>query len=159
MKPTIQVDAIVPYVTVNPTNTRKNNMNTNTLEDAVADDSRILINEMMCPITYDAIIAATNGENFPFSCVDDDEVIAVMNAVNQGIDSRLQACYVPNVATLSKAVSGHLSLLRTALTGKKGKRSSSSPARWNVRSPLRVCPFSCEECLKRTPAIAWRQAS
>lgn len=86
-------------------------MKTGTLEDAVADDSRILTNEMCCDIEYDAIIASCNGENFPFSCVDDDEVIAVMEAVNQGIDSRLQACYVPSRGDLIE--SGERSFIAT----------------------------------------------
>lgn len=61
----------------------------------LTDDSRTLTNEQMCPVEYDDIIAACNGENYTMSLTADEDVVPVIDAVNMGIDSRLQACYVP----------------------------------------------------------------
>ena len=57
------------------------------------DDTRILTNSNMCPITYDEIIKACDGENYTMSLTGEDAQITI-KAVNIGIDSRLQACYV-----------------------------------------------------------------
>jgi hypothetical protein len=56
------------------------------------DDTEILFNENGYPITYDAIILACGGVAWTMSLTDDDEVMQVVDAVNEGIDSRLQAC-------------------------------------------------------------------
>lgn len=46
-------------------------------------------------ITYDAIRSAMDGEPFNMSLTGQEEVQAVIQAVNQGIDSHLEACYCP----------------------------------------------------------------
>jgi len=45
---------------------------------------------------YDDIIKACDGENFTMSITCDDEARVATKMVNIGIDSRLQACYVPD---------------------------------------------------------------
>ena len=53
-------------------------------------------NENLCSITYEAVRSAMDGEPFKMSLTGDDEV-AVQAAVNQGIDSHLEACYTPSL--------------------------------------------------------------
>lgn len=69
---------------------------TNTIGGPTLDDTEILFNENGCPITYDAIKLATGGVAYEMSLTDDDEVMAVVESVNEGIDSRLQACNCPH---------------------------------------------------------------
>lgn len=52
-------------------------------------------NGNLCEITYDAVRAAMKGESFTMSLTDKHEIAAVVAAVNQGIDSHLEACFVP----------------------------------------------------------------
>jgi len=52
-------------------------------------------NQNLCSITYEAVRSAMDGEPFKMSLTGDDEV-AVMEAVNQGIDSHLEVCYTPD---------------------------------------------------------------
>lgn len=47
-------------------------------------------------ITYDAIRTAMDGEPFTMSLTGQEEVQAVIEAVNQGIDSHLEACFCPD---------------------------------------------------------------
>jgi hypothetical protein len=47
-------------------------------------------------VTYDAVRKAMNGEPFTMSLTDQDEIQAIIAAVNQGIDSHLEACYCPD---------------------------------------------------------------
>ena len=47
-------------------------------------------------ITYDAIRTAMDGEPFTMSLASQEEVQAVIQAVNQGIDSHLEACNCPD---------------------------------------------------------------
>jgi len=58
------------------------------------DDTRILQDQNLNSISYDDIIKACGGENYPMSLTGDGEKQAVIDAVNQGIDSRLQACFI-----------------------------------------------------------------
>ena len=46
-------------------------------------------------VTYEEIRKAMNGEPFTMSLVDTDEIRAVIEAVNQGSDAHLEACYCP----------------------------------------------------------------
>ena len=46
-------------------------------------------------VTYEAVRAAMKGEPFSMSLTDQDEIKAVIQAVNQGIDAHLEACYLP----------------------------------------------------------------
>ncbi len=62
----------------------------------VKDDTRVLRQENLCEVEYDAIIAACNGEPYTMSLTDRREIEVVIKAVNIGIDSRLQACYCPD---------------------------------------------------------------
>lgn len=61
----------------------------------VKDDTRVLRQENLCEVEYDAIIAACNGEHYTMSLTSHREIEVVVKAVNVGIDSRLQACYCP----------------------------------------------------------------
>lgn len=97
-------------------------MKTNTLEDAVADDSHTLINEMACPIAYEAITKACDGENYTMSLVDDDEIMEVVAVVNQGIDSRLQACNCPHRGDSFKGGERSFIALEDTLNWKKGDK-------------------------------------
>ena len=47
-------------------------------------------------ITYDAIRTAMDGEPYIMSLTGKDEILAVIEAVNQGIDSHLEACFCPD---------------------------------------------------------------
>ncbi len=47
-------------------------------------------------VEYEAVRKAMNGEPFTMSLVDSDEIRAVINAVNVGIDGHLEACYCPS---------------------------------------------------------------
>ena len=47
-------------------------------------------------MTYETIRQAMNGEPFTMSLTDTDEINAVIAAVNQGIDSHLEACFCPD---------------------------------------------------------------
>lgn len=58
------------------------------------DDTRILTDLNNHEIGYDAIIQACGGENYTMSLTGRDAEV-VVKAVNIGIDSRLQGCYLP----------------------------------------------------------------
>jgi hypothetical protein len=60
------------------------------------NDGRTFRQENMVPVTYRAVREAMNGAMFPFTVRDANEVKAVLAAVNQGIDSHLEACFVPD---------------------------------------------------------------
>ena len=45
-------------------------------------------------VTYRAIRKAMDGEPFTMSLTDTDEIRAIVEAVNEGIDSHLEACFV-----------------------------------------------------------------
>jgi hypothetical protein len=47
-------------------------------------------------VDYETIRKAMNGEPFTMSLTDDDEIKAVIAAVNEGIDGHLEACYCPD---------------------------------------------------------------
>jgi hypothetical protein len=47
-------------------------------------------------VTYKAVQKAMNGEPFTMSLTEPDEIRAVIDAVNQGIDGHLEACYCPD---------------------------------------------------------------
>ena len=46
-------------------------------------------------IPYDAVREAMGGEPYTMSLTGKDEILAVIEAVNQGIDSHLEACFCP----------------------------------------------------------------
>lgn len=46
-------------------------------------------------VSYEAIRTAMKGEPFTMSLTDTDEIRAVIEVVNQGIDAHLEACFVP----------------------------------------------------------------
>ena len=46
-------------------------------------------------VTYKAVRRAMDGEIYTMSLTDTDEIKAVIAAVNQGIDSHLEACFCP----------------------------------------------------------------
>ncbi len=47
-------------------------------------------------VDYETIRQAMNGEPFTMSLTDEDEIRAVIAAVNEGIDAHLEACYCPD---------------------------------------------------------------
>ena len=47
-------------------------------------------------VDYETIRKAMGGEPFTMSLTDEDEIRAVIEAVNEGIDSYLEACYCPD---------------------------------------------------------------
>ena len=53
------------------------------------------IDSMSHTISYEDVRLACKGEPFTMSLVDRDEINAVIKAVNQGIDSHLEACNCP----------------------------------------------------------------
>ncbi len=67
-------------------------------------------------VDYATVRNAMNGEPFPMSLTDDDEIKAVVAAVNQGIDAHLEACFVPDRGDSyegGKRKAGKLVLCRT----------------------------------------------
>jgi len=47
-------------------------------------------------VTYETIRQAMGGEPFTMSLTDEDEIKAVIAAVNEGIDAHLEACFCPD---------------------------------------------------------------
>jgi hypothetical protein len=47
-------------------------------------------------VDYETIRQAMNGEPFTMGLTDEDEIRAVIEAVNEGIDAHLEACYCPD---------------------------------------------------------------
>ena len=47
-------------------------------------------------LTYDAVRKAMDGEPYTMSLTGKDEINAVIEAVNHGIDSHLEACFCPD---------------------------------------------------------------
>ena len=47
-------------------------------------------------VSYEAVRAAMDGEPYSMSLTDTDDIRAVIKAVNQGIDSHLEACFCPD---------------------------------------------------------------
>jgi len=47
-------------------------------------------------VSYEAVRAAMDGQPYTMSLTDTDEIRAVIEAVNQGIDSHLEACFCPD---------------------------------------------------------------
>ena len=47
-------------------------------------------------VAYETIRQAMDGEPFTMSLTDEDEIKAVIAAVNEGIDAHLEACYCPD---------------------------------------------------------------
>ena len=47
-------------------------------------------------VAYDAVRKAMEGEPYTMSLTGTDEIRAVVEAVNQGIDSHLEACFCPD---------------------------------------------------------------
>jgi len=52
-------------------------------------------NSNLRTVTYQAVRTAMGGELFAMSLVETDEIRAVVEAVNQGIDGHLEACFCP----------------------------------------------------------------
>jgi len=46
-------------------------------------------------VSYEAVRTAMGGEPYTMSLTDTDEIRAVIEAVNQGIDAHLEACFCP----------------------------------------------------------------
>ena len=59
------------------------------------DDTQIVTNSDGHEIAYDAIRLAMNGEDYPMSLAGRDAEVC-REIVNIGIDSRLQACFIPD---------------------------------------------------------------
>ena len=67
-------------------------------------------------VAYDTIRTAVANEPFTMSLTDEDEIRAVISAVNQGIDSHLEACFCPDRGDRyegGKRKAGKLVLCRT----------------------------------------------
>ena len=91
-------------------------------------------------VTYKAVRKAMNGEPFTMSLTDPDEIRAVIDAVNQGIDAHLEACYCPD----------------------RGDRydggNSERPGSWSFVTPwnARSAPNPCRSCFVVFPI--WTKA-
>jgi hypothetical protein len=67
-------------------------------------------------VRYEAVRAAMDGEPYTMSLTGTDEIRAVIKAVNQGIDSHLEACFCPDRGDRyegSKRKAGKLTICRT----------------------------------------------
>jgi hypothetical protein len=47
-------------------------------------------------VSYETVRKAMNGQPFTMSLTDEDDIRAVVAAVNEGIDGHLEACYCPD---------------------------------------------------------------
>ena len=61
--------------------------------DDICDGEQVRTDEGYI-VTYAAIREAMNGESFTMSLTESEEINEVIECVNVGLDSRLQACYV-----------------------------------------------------------------
>jgi hypothetical protein len=86
----------------------------------------------MCEITYDDIRARMFGEPFTMSVTDEDEIEIIIDAVNEGIDSHLEAC---NVAERGDSYEG----------GTRGFTATSDTPRW--KKGEYVCMARTLECV------------
>ena len=67
-------------------------------------------------VSYKAVRRAMDGEHYTMSLTDTTEIKAIIAAVNQGIDSHLEACYCPGRGDRfegGKRTAGKLVLCRT----------------------------------------------
>lgn len=67
-------------------------------------------------VTYNAVRSAMDGQPYTMSLTGTDEIRAVIDAVNQGIDSHLEACFCPQRGDSyegGKRKAGRLTLCRT----------------------------------------------
>lgn len=67
-------------------------------------------------VAYDAIRKAMDGEPYTMSLTGTDDIRAVIEAVNQGIDSHLEACFCPDRGDRYEGgarKAGNLTLCRT----------------------------------------------
>jgi hypothetical protein len=67
-------------------------------------------------VTYKAVRSAMDGQPYTMSLTGVDEIRAVVDAVNQGIDSHLEACFCPQRGDSyegGKRKAGRLTLCRT----------------------------------------------
>jgi len=67
-------------------------------------------------VDYETIRQAMNGEPFTMSLTDSDDIQAVIESVNEGIDAHLEACYCPDRGDRyegGKREAGKLLLCRT----------------------------------------------
>ena len=67
-------------------------------------------------VTYKAVRSAMDGQPYTMSLTGTDEIRAVVDAVNQGIDSHLEACFCPQRGDSyegGKRKAGRLTLCRT----------------------------------------------
>jgi hypothetical protein len=67
-------------------------------------------------VAYETVHKAMGGEPFTMSLTDEDEIKAVIAAVNEGIDAHLEACYCPDRGDRydgGKRKAGKLVLCRT----------------------------------------------
>ena len=94
-------------------------------------------------VTYATVRKAMGKEPFTMSLTDSDEIHAVIEAVNEGIDSHLEACYCTERGDRFQAAN-------------EKRASSSSAAASIVRSALSRCPPCFAVCANRTkrPEIA-----
>ena len=53
-------------------------------------------NNNCATITYDVVYKANGDKQFTLSLTDREEYMAVLAAVKQGIDSHLEACFIPD---------------------------------------------------------------
>jgi hypothetical protein len=67
-------------------------------------------------VTYETVRKAMGGEPFTMNLTDSDEIRAMITAVNEGIDSHLEACFCPGRGDRYKhgmRTAGRLVLCRT----------------------------------------------
>lgn len=75
-----------------------------------------LIHTDSATISYDAVREALDGEPYTMSVTGRDAIQAVIDVVNQGIDSHLEACYCPERGDHyegGERTAGKLALCRT----------------------------------------------
>ena len=74
------------------------------------------MNRIHGTVTYKAVRSAMDGQPYTMSLTGADEIRAVVDAVNQGIDSHLEACFCPQRGDSyegGKRKAGRLTLCRT----------------------------------------------
>jgi len=75
---------------------RLESINRGEMVESLISSSDILENQNGCKISYADIRKAMNGEPFDITTMSIKEKKMIAKAINVGIDSRLQACFVPD---------------------------------------------------------------
>jgi hypothetical protein len=85
-------------------------------------------NDNGCTVTYDCVRKSRGGKPFTMSLTDTEEIQAVIQAVNQGIDAHLEACFCPERGDRYESGERKASKLQILIERSKLPEASSVPS-------------------------------